>query len=95
MPKTFSGRLSIVVSALFVAQLIYFIISSVSDNGLGAIVNFIQLAPFMVLFGLIFGATGIIKEMGKRKVIPIITLIISMFFAGFTFFLLYGWSFGG
>ncbi len=95
MPKTFSGRLSIIALAIFVVQFIYFIISALSNNGLGAIVSFIQLAPFTVLFGLIFGVTGIIKEMGKRKLTPIITLIISMFFAGFTLFFLYGWSFGG
>ncbi len=95
MPNTSSGKMSAIVLAVFVIQFIVFIISLFSNNGFGAIVNFIKIAPFSALAGLILGLIGTKKEIGKSKVTPFVTLIISIVFAGFTWFFLYGWSFGG
>jgi len=95
MPKTFSGRLAGIILAIFVIQFIVFITNVFTNNGFGAIVNFIRIALFTSLLGLIFGAVGSIKEIGNSKALPILTSIISLVFAGFTWFFLYGWSFGG
>ncbi|WLR52531.1 hypothetical protein LC040_06435 [Bacillus tianshenii] len=95
MPKTLSGRLSAIILAAFVIQFILFIISLFRNDGLGAILNFIKIAPYTALLGLIFGVIGTKKEIGKNKVIPIFALLISIAFAGMTLFFLFGWSFGG
>ena len=95
MPKTFSGRIAGIILAIFVIQFAVFITNVFTNNGFGAIVNFIRIAPFTSLLGLIFGAIGSIKEIGNSKALPILTLLLSLVFAGFTFFFLYGWSFGG
>lgn len=95
MPKSLSGKISAVMLAIFVIQFIAFIISIVNYNPLGAIVNFIYVAPFTTLPGLVSGLIAIKKERGKIKIMPIITIIISIVYIGFTLFFLYGWSFGG
>ncbi|KMM39134.1 hypothetical protein [Guptibacillus hwajinpoensis] len=95
MPKTFSGRLAGIILAIFVIQVVVFIINLFSNNGFGAIVNFIRIAPFTSLLGLIFGVTGSIKETGNSRALPVITTSLSVVLGGFTWFFLFGWSFGG
>ncbi|REJ05630.1 hypothetical protein [Halobacillus trueperi] len=95
MPKTFWGILSGIILGVFIIQLFIFVTSILSNNPLGAIVTFIQIAPSTALLGISFGVKGLNKERGKKKVIPISTSIISVVYAGFTFFFLFGWSFGG
>ncbi|WP_406944221.1 hypothetical protein ACJA3J_12685 [Halobacillus sp. SY10] len=95
MPKTFWGILSGIILGVFIIQFFIFVTSILGDNPLGAIVNFIQIAPFTALLGIFIGVKGLNKERGKKKVIPISTSIISVVYAGFTMFFLFGWSFGG
>lgn len=95
MPKTLSGKMSAIILAVFVIQFIVFIISIISNNGFGAIVNFIKITPFTALLGLTFGVVGTIREIGKSKIMPVVTLMLSIVYAALTWFFLYGWSFGG
>ncbi|WP_226577626.1 hypothetical protein [Halobacillus litoralis] len=95
MPKTWSGKMAGIVLGVFLVQFIVFIVLVLNNDGLGAIVNFIKLSPMTIILGLVFGIIGTKKEAGTDKVLPVLTSILSVVFAGFTWFFLYGWSFGG
>ncbi len=95
MPKSISGRISALILALFAVQFIYFVITAFNDNGFAVIVSLVTVIPFVVLTGIIFGVLGTRKEAGIRRLIPIMTLMISAFYGGFSIYFLFFWSFGG
>ncbi len=95
MFKTLSGKLAAVILMVFVIEFIGFMISVFSNNGFGAIVNFIRFAPITAILGLIFGLLGTKRETGLGKTMSVITLIISIIFVVFILFFLFGYSFGG
>jgi hypothetical protein len=95
MFKTLSGKLAAVILLVFVIEFVVFMVSVFSNNGFGAIVNFIQFAPITSILGLIFGLLGTKRETGLGKTISIITLIISIIFVVISLFLLFGYSSGG
>lgn len=76
--------------AIFVIQFIVFILLLYSDDGLGVILHIILITRFTGVLGIIFGIIGTIKETGRNKVIPILTLCIGVGYIGFILFLLYG-----
>ncbi|TLS37057.1 hypothetical protein [Pseudalkalibacillus caeni] len=95
MPKTLPGKLSALFLLVFIMQIILFLVSVLSNNGFGAIVTFIQLAPFTALLGIIFGIIGTARESGKGRSISIATVSIGSIFAGIAIFFMFIWSFGG
>nr|WP_156129487.1 hypothetical protein [Jeotgalibacillus malaysiensis] len=95
MPKSISGRISALILALFAVQFIYFVITAFNYNGFAVIVSLVTVVPFVVLVGIIFGILGVKKEAGIRRLIPVLTLMISAFYGGFSIYLIFFWSFGG
>ncbi|TMU83549.1 hypothetical protein FGG79_19150 [Bacillus sp. BHET2] len=95
MFKTLSSKLAAIILLVFVIEFIFFVVSIFSNNGFGAIVNFLRFAPITAILGLIFGLLGTKRETGIGKTISIITLIISIIFAVFFLFFLFGYTFGG
>ncbi|MCA1063806.1 hypothetical protein QTG56_01075 [Rossellomorea sp. AcN35-11] len=95
MPKTLSGKLAAIILLVFVMEFIFFMVSIFSNNGFGALVNFIQYAPITGVLGLIAGFLGTKTETGIGKGLSMVTLIISILVMGITLFILFGYSFGG
>ncbi|KHE72931.1 hypothetical protein [Halobacillus sp. BBL2006] len=95
MPKSIPGKISALILAVFCIQVIVFFVTIFNQNGFGAMVNFIQLAPYTALLGLIFGIAGTIKEEGIQRLLTLTTLGISVVFLCFTIYFLFIWSFGG
>ncbi|GGD14191.1 hypothetical protein [Pontibacillus salipaludis] len=93
MAKTVSGKLSILILAVFLIQLVWFI-NMMSVNGLGAIVQFIQVTSITGILGVIVGGISLKKER-DNKFVPIATMGISLLFIGIMFLFLFGYSFGG
>ncbi|MFD2924418.1 hypothetical protein [Halobacillus naozhouensis] len=93
MPKTIPGRLSALMIVVFIIQFVAFLFT-LTMNGFGAIVGFIQVTPFTSLLGLMFGVIGAQKEKGKAKTIPVISLSVGVLYVIFWLYFLYGWSFG-
>lgn len=95
MPKTLPGKLALLFLGVFVVQFVVFVVMVFSNNGFGAIVTFIQFAPFTSLLGFVFGVLGIRKESSGNRVVPIVSMLIGGLFLGFFIFFLFFWSFGG
>jgi hypothetical protein len=95
MPKSIPGKVSAFILAVFFVQVIVFFFSIFNQNGFGAMVNFVQLAPYTALLGLVFGIAGSIKEEGGQQLLTLTTLGVSVVFLCFTIYFLFIWSFGG
>ncbi|WP_227396101.1 hypothetical protein [Jeotgalibacillus aurantiacus] len=79
MPASRSGKVAAVLFFILIAQFLFLALFTF-ENPFGAIVYFIIMTPFTGLLGLIFGILGSVKEKGKRRIFPILTLIISFIF---------------
>ncbi|MCD5324413.1 MULTISPECIES: hypothetical protein [Pontibacillus] len=93
MAKTVSGKLSLLILAVFLIQLVWFI-NMMSVNGLGAMVQFIQVTSITGILGIIFGGISLKKEK-DNTFIPIATIGFSLLFIGIMLLFLFGFSFGG
>ncbi|MFC3884639.1 hypothetical protein ACFOU2_14510 [Bacillus songklensis] len=89
MPKTLPGRLSALVLAFFLMELIYFVVLTLQGDPLGAVLHFIQITPFIALVGIIFSIFAINKEDSITKTIPKITLSIGIIFVCLYFYLMF------
>ncbi|MCA1054039.1 hypothetical protein LCM10_03485 [Rossellomorea aquimaris] len=95
MLKTLSGKLSAIILLVFIVEAMAFVIAAFSNNGFGALVNFMQYAPYTSIPGVIFGLLGMKKEEGIGRIISIMTFIISILFIILLFVLIFGYTFGG
>ncbi|MCA0970855.1 hypothetical protein LCM20_09655 [Halobacillus litoralis] len=93
MPQSIQGKLSGSMLVIFLLQIVWFVFM-MSVNGLGAIVQFITVSSITSVLGLIIGVISLKKERENRMV-PILTLIISVLFLSAMLFFLFGYSFGG
>lgn len=77
MPQTIWGKLSFVTLILLAIEAgwVYILIF---ENFLEAMRIIIQFTPFLAPLGLLFGVVGIIKENYEEKLIPGLTLLLSL-----------------
>ncbi|MCD5322115.1 MULTISPECIES: hypothetical protein [Pontibacillus] len=91
MPKALSGKLALFMLAIFVGQLLALLIVG-SIEGLLTIVTFSHLTRYTAIIGLIVGVAGVLQENGKGRIIPILTLVLSVALAAFNGYLMFIWG---
>ncbi|TFD94495.1 hypothetical protein [Jeotgalibacillus sp. R-1-5s-1] len=94
MPVSRSGKVAAVMLFILITQFLTLALLTF-ENPFGAIVYFIVITPFTGLLGLIFGILGVIKEKGTGRILPVLTLIVSLIFIALELSFLFGYSFEG
>ena len=93
MPKSVLGKLCLLMLVIFFIQIVLFM-RMMSINFFGAMVQFIKVTPYTSIIGIILGLMSLNKEREKR-IVPVITLIVSIIFLAIFLLFLFGFSFGG
>ena len=94
MPQSIWGKLSFVILILLAIEAGWAFIM-IFVNFLGAMTVILQFTPFLAPLGVIIGIVGILKENKKEKLIPLLTLLLSIVLIALFLSILFGFQFGG
>ena len=94
MPQSIWGKLSFVILILLAIEVGWAFIM-IFVNFLGAMTVILQYTPFLAPLGVIIGIVGTLKENKKEKLIPLLTLLLSIVLIALFLSILFGFQFGG
>ena len=94
MPQSIWGKLSFVILILLAIEVGWAFIM-IFVNFLGAMTVILQYTPFLAPLGAIIGIVGTLKENKKEKLIPLLTLLLSIVLIALFLSILFGFQFGG